>query len=171
MAFETFTPADPIERDGDVLSRADIESLEQHIPVEPDDDSYEEFDELADQAAAVAQELIATPVDTHEMSAAERAYDELEDKVQEAVNKGLDPTATRYQLDPGGKIKKAFDDEVAQKQAALNHERNAAIRESQRAQSLADLDDLIADPEKRERARNELLAHFRAEDERRGRRA
>jgi len=171
MAFETFTPADPIERDGDVRSRADIDSLEQHIPVEPEGDSYEEFDELADQAVAAAQELIATPENVHEVSAAERAYDELEDKVQEAVNKGLDATATRYQLDPGGKIKKAFDDEVAQRQATLNHERNTAIREAQRAQSLADLDTLIADPKKRDQARSELLAHYRAEDERRGHRS
>ena len=156
---EYLEPSAAIENeDGDVLSGADINSQEQNL------DPADAVDPVQEYAAEAAAALVDTPVETPapvEVSEAERRYDEASDLVERRRDQGLDDTIAWNEADPTGAIRKAYRDEVDAKQAALNHERAAEIKQANHEAKIAAIN-AIADPEKRRIALNEFLAHERA---------
>lgn len=159
-------PSIALERDGDIISGADFNSFEHNLPL------LEETDDVAEYAVRVAEDIIDTAKDTEvkELSVAEKAYNELEDRVEKAMDQGLDAKATRYQLDPTGKIQAAYGAEQRAKQDATNHRHSEAIRQALHEANLAATEQ-IQDPVARKRAVDELMARKRVADERRGRRS
>jgi len=171
MSFETIHPADVIENDeGDVTSGADYMSNEHEL-VEPSDIEAN----VREYAARVAADMIAraetTPVEME--SAATRAYNEADRKVDDLVDKSVYNVNDAWNhVDPSGKIRREYQDERDREQAAFNHERNAEIRDEARERTLAGLKEQYKyEPEKLERAISEQRARWRAEDEKRGRRS
>jgi hypothetical protein len=162
-------PADAIERDGDVISGADYNSLEYNLPL--NDVSRDEFEELAFQAAA---ELVDSPIadaaDEAEagVSEAERLYDIAAEKVERRREQGIDAKAAWYEVDPTGAIKKNFAQEQRQKQDALNHAMAEKIRQATHDANVAIINKII-DPVKRKSAMGQLLAQERIAKEKKNR--
>lgn len=137
----------------------------------PERESAEHFDEVGSRAVRAAEALMAhAPLpDSSEPSAAERAYDLLNDQAERASDLGLDFTGTRKALNSESGAIEAYERELARKQDALNHVEAEKIRQDRFNAQLAAIE-AIANPEERRRTKIEFLARTRAADERRGRR-
>lgn len=173
---EYFEPATPIERDGDVISRADYESLEQNLPV----DSHDEIvDDIARRAVAAADEIItsygteagiraldAIPSVEDEPSEITKAYEAAEAIVEERRGQGIDSKVTWYQLDPTGKIQKDYVRQEEMAQASINHLKAEEIRKAIHEEKVAEIEKMLY-PEERERAIAELLAEENLAERRR----
>lgn len=159
---ERYDPSIALENeDGDVISGADFDSLEHIVTDE------QAVDAVAEYAAEAAASLVELPVEVAPpvtVSEAERRYDEASDKVEMRRDQGVDEAIAWNEADPTGAIRKAYNDEAEQKQAALNHARAAEIKEANRAAKIAAIE-AIADPHARSVAMNEFLAHERASEE------
>lgn len=159
---EYLEPSAAVEsEDGEVLSGADINSQEQNL------DPADAVDLVQEYAAEAAAALVDIPVEALvpvEVSEAERRYDEASDLVERRRDQGVDDTIAWNEADPSGAIRKAYQDEVDAKQAALNHERAAEIKQANHDAKVAAIN-AISDPEKRRIALNEFLAHERAAEE------
>lgn len=160
---EFIEPADAVERDGEVISGADYNSIEQNLP---------EYDDVSERAVRAAGDLIDSPdapeVSVVEVSEAERRYDEAADKVERRMDQGLDGKAAWHEADPTGKIRGDYEEEERVKQAALNHEKVEEIKQATHDAKVAAIEQIL-DPEKRKHAMNELLAHERATEEKKHR--
>ncbi|OJU88238.1 hypothetical protein BGO17_04690 [Candidatus Saccharibacteria bacterium 49-20] len=159
---ERYDPSIALENeDGDVISGADFDSLEHIVTDE------QAVDAVAEYAAEAAASLVELPVEVAPpvtVSEAERRYDEASDKVERRRDQGVDDTIAWNEVDPSGAIRRAYNDEAEQKQAALNHARVAEIKEANRAAKIAAIE-AIANPHARQIAMNEFLAHERAAEE------
>lgn len=138
-------------------------------------------DDIERRAARAAEEIVTGfELPAVEKSQAELEYDKLREAIVAASDKGIDAVVAARQLDPDGRIQRAYDIEQHAQEAirdaeqraeqdALNHKHVDSIHETLRAQRLAVIDK-IADPVERSRARNEFMARERAAESRRGRR-
>lgn len=177
---EFFEPVTPVERDGDVISGADYESLEQILPV----DSHDDFaDEIASRAVVAADEIITSYGTEPSLRALDailnvedeptevtKAYEAAADIVEGRRGQGGDATAAWYQLDPTGKIRKDYERQESMKQAALNHLKVEEIRKAAHDEKVAEIEKMLHQ-EDRERAYAQLLAEERVAERRRNSRA
>jgi hypothetical protein len=173
MSFESIEPSMALEdSEGDITSGADYLS-QQHVLIEPSD--IEE--NVQEYAARAAERLVGDPVESapaREPSAAERAYDRLQDAIDTARDQGVDDEIIRNRLDPNREIENAYKAEERAKeyakQDAINRSGAEAIRQSLHDANMGAAEE-IADPAARKRAIEELLARERAKEARRGLRA
>lgn len=160
-----FASSDSVERDGDIISGADYDSLEQELP----DDHTED---IGGRAVRAASALIAPEpmVEKDARSEVEKRYDTAAELVDKRRDQGLDETAAWREADPTGAIQRDLRDEERRKQNELNHQKVGEIHQTRHDAMLVKIEQ-ISDPKEREHARVEFLAHERVRDERRGRRA
>lgn len=161
-------PSSPVEHEGDVVSRADIDSLEgssieSGTEMGESDYSFGVTYETTRAAARIvenpAQEL---------PSAASLAYDAASEFVDKRSDQGL-TTAAWEEADPTGKIREDYAREERQKQDGLNRRNIDQIQQSIHEARIAQIEALPTS--EREAEMHQYLAMKRANSVRRGMRS
>lgn len=164
-------PFKAVERDGDVIPQADIDSTDftLHEPYEPA--GVEEHHSFTAKSVQAASNMVTSEVfDVKTTSTVELAYNRASDLVDRRMDQGLDGKAAWKEADSTGDIRRNWEREEQERQNTLNGTNTEAIRRQIHDAKVAEIEK-IYNPEQRAQAMRVLLAEERVADERRGRRA
>lgn len=108
-----------------------------------------------------------------ERSETEKLYDTAYEYVKMREDQGIDSVVAWYDVDPTGRIQRNYaleqEQKEQQRQDTVNHTGAEVIRQAAHVAKMAEIE-RIDNPEERARAKRELLARERMQNERRGRR-